>query len=442
MTSFNPDRIDMLEDVRENGENPFRMNQERDMSIETFLETYEAVEPPLPDVEYSLVGRVTRYNNFGGISFIDIEDETGSVQVAFSGDNTDEYDAIESISVGDFVLATGVPAEERFDALSLFAESWTIVTKALRNQPSFDGLNEQNTTVDRVGAFLSDDELASNVQNRFDMITEIRDLMTSNGFTEVDTPTLHAVASGADAEKFTTYSEDLDQELYLRVAPELYLKRLVASGYENIFEIGNNFRNEDIDSSHNPEFTMMEVYQAYADWQDMMDLTEQIVLELTDVEEIEQHDILELAQEHVDDTLESAIENANYDENPETEREMAFAIYENEVEDNIEAAFVTGLPASVSPLAKTNENGNPERFELVIDGMEVANGYSEQNDPFEQREAFNNQSGEQDWEYVDDIAYGLPPTGGVGIGIDRLTMIATNTDSIRRIIPFPMHREM
>ena len=136
MTSFNPDRIDMLEAVRENREHPFRMNQERDMDIETFLETYEAVEPPLPDVEYSLVGRVTRYNNFGGISFIDIEDETGSVQVAFSGDNTDEYDAIESISVGDFVLATGVPAEERFDALSLFAGDWTIVTKADYEAPS------------------------------------------------------------------------------------------------------------------------------------------------------------------------------------------------------------------------------------------------------------------------------------------------------------------
>lgn len=441
MTSFNSDRVNTLERLTESNNNPFQMGQERDMYIETFCRTYEAVEPPLPDVTYSLVGRVTRYNNFGGISFVDIEDETDSIQVAFTEDNTDDYGTIDDISTGDFILATGSPAEERFDALSLLSEDWTIVTKALRNQPSFDGLNEQNTTVDRVGAFLSDDSLASTVQQRFELITNVRELMLDNGFTEVDTPSLHAVPSGANAETFTTYAEDLDQHMHLRVAPELYLKRLVASGYENIFEIGKNFRNEDIDSSHNPEFTMMEVYQAYADWNNMMNLTEYIIKQTTDINTIDTYDILSLARDHTNTPLEE-IDEDEYDSNPETERETAFAIYEDTIEDTIDAAFVTGFPSSVSPLAKHNENGVPERFELVIDGMEIANGYTEQNNPIAQREAFENQDEEQDWSYVEDIAYGLPPTGGVGIGIDRLAMVKTGTESIRRILPFPTHREM
>ncbi|TAH68033.1 MAG: lysine--tRNA ligase, partial [Methanosarcina mazei] len=317
---------------------------------------------------------------------------------------------------------------------------------------------------------------------RSKLISEIRRFLTDREFLEFETPILQTVYGGANARPFTTFHNCLGQNLFLRIAPELYLKRLVVGGYEKVFEICKNFRNEDIDTTHNPEFTMIEVYEAYRDYNDMMDLTESLVSELVfkltgsyevqmgektinlrspwkriSMEDaLKEYAGLDIFAHSIEDLKKIAIENRIEDyEKAKSHGEFLALLFEGLVEDKlIDPTFIYDFPVENSPLAKNHREkaGFVERFELFLNGWELANGYSELNDPLEQEKRFEEQDKKRklgdleaqtvDYDFINALGYGLPPTGGMGLGIDRLTMILSGLESIKEVILFPqMKRE-
>jgi len=431
---------------------------------------------------YALGGRMMSRRDFGKASFIHIKDRSGRVQVYVRKDKIGEdgFAAFKLMDMGDFVRAKGPFFRTRTGELTLLAEEIELLSKSLRPLPEkWHGLTDVETRYRQRYLDLVVNESVKDVfVVRGRIIQAIRDFFIRKDFLEVETPMMQPIPGGATAKPFETYHNALDMPLYLRVAPELYLKRLVVGGLERVFEINRNFRNEGISIKHNPEFTMLEFYMAYATYEDLIDLTEALFSEL--VHSICGKSVISYQGQSIDfsgpwarisltDALTEigGIERRIVDE-PEHARELASSkgidiskkdshgkvltkLFDVLVEPRlINPTFVVGYPTDVSPLSRRNDD-NPDltdRFELFIGGWEIANGFTELNDPLDQRKRFEYQvslreEGDDeaqlmDEDYVTALEYGMPPTAGEGIGIDRLVMLLTDAPSIRDVILFPL----
>lgn len=480
-------RKEKLAELRKKGNaypNDFRRNS---LAIEIFNEYGEDDAETLNKKKkyVKLAGRIMFKRDMGKSIFIDIQDMSGKIQVYINKANlaAGVFDEIENLDLGDIVGVEGLLFRTKMNVLSIKAESIILLCKSLRPLPDkFHGLSKSDKEQryrQRYLDLITREKTRKTFQIRSQLINGIRQFLNKEGYIEVETPMMHVLPGGALARPFATHHNALDMELFLRVAPELHLKRLVVGGIEKVYEINRNFRNEGISTRHNPEFTMLEFYQAYADYHDLMDLTEHMLRELAEniltSQELkyqgESYDlskpfrrlsvldaILEFnPQWSIDDltelnTIQKIAESLKIPINDSIGK-LQFAIFEETVEQKLnEPTFITEYPIAVSPLARRNDK-NPEvadRFELYIGGRELANGFSELNDPEDQAKRFQEQSMAKaqgdfeampyDEDYIMALEYGLPPTAGEGIGIDRLAMLFTDSLSIRDVILFPLMR--
>ena len=433
-------------------------------------------------VEVTVAGRVMLLRDMGRLSFATLRDGSGEIQLMAPSKQTERYDEFTSLALGDWVGAAGEVVRTRKGELSVQVRSWTLLAKAHRNfGDKWKGITDVDTRYrQRYADLWANPESRETFLVRSRVVSLLRRSLEARGFIEVETPILQPLPGGAYARPFVTHHNALDMELYLRVAPELYLKRLVVGGFENVFEIGRCFRNEGIGHRWNPEFTMLELYQAYADYGDMMQLTEALISEAasevlgTTVIEFEGRTLdltppwrratmTELVEEAVgapvdvrmplDDLRTLCDERGIETEQSWGAGKLILELYEKAVETSLDGpVFVCDYPKEVSPLARDHRElpGMTERFELVVAGREIANAFSELVDPTEQRTRLEEQArakaaGDEeamvvDEDYLRALEYGLPPTGGLGIGIDRLVMLLTDTHNIRDVILFPTLR--
>jgi len=447
----------------------------------------EPTKQELEDIEdkhhYKITGRVVLRRVMGKASFITLQDMAGRIQAYLKKSDLPEgqYDTFKNLcDLGDIVAISGHVFKTNTGELSIHADHFEILTKAIRPLPDkFHGLSDQETRYrQRYVDLITNDKARDVFKVRSKVVSFIRRYFDDKSFMEVETPMMHVLQGGAAAKPFKTHHNALDMPLYLRVAPELYLKRLVVGGFERVYEINRNFRNEGVSSRHNPEFTMLEFYMAYADYNDLMDLTEdmlsKLVQEVTSSTELEygeykinfagKYERISMVDAIVKHSDAITVEDlADFDKakaiaeslklKVESFYELGHLINEifEEVAEHklIQPTFITDYPAVVSPLAR-RQDGNPEftdRFEFFIGAREIANGFSELNDAQDQAERFRKQveaaaSGDDeampyDKDYIRALEYGMPPTAGQGIGIDRLVMYLTNSQSIRDVILFP-----
>ncbi len=436
-------------------------------------------------VHYTLAGRMMTRRTMGKAAFVNLKDMTGQFQVYLRQSDlpAEDYETFKQWDIGDILGVTGYVFKTNTGELSLHATQISLLSKSLRPLPDkFHGLADQELRYrQRYLDLMMNEQTQKTFIIRSKIIEGIREFLTHQRFVEVETPMMHVIPGGAAARPFVTKHNALDMELYLRIAPELYLKRLVVGGIERVFEINRNFRNEGVSTRHNPEFTMIEFYQAYAVYTDLMDLTEELLktlaLNVLGTTQIEyQQYAFDFAKPFARLSMREAILQFNPTitaaslEDRESAKHIAEGlgltvkpsyglgkiqteIFEKTVEKNlIQPTFITEYPAEVSPLARCNDE-NPfitDRFEFFVAGREIANGFSELNDPEDQAERFRQQVKEKDAgdleamhydaDYVQALEYGMPPTAGEGIGIDRLVMLFTNSPSIRDVILFPHMR--
>jgi len=430
----------------------------------------------------TVAGRVMLRREMGKLTFITLTDWTGSVQLFAGAQWTARFAELNKLSLGDWIGATGEVVRTRTGELSVRVQDWLLLAEARRPFPDkWRGITDIDTRYRQRYADLWANERSREVLlARSRVVSVIRRFLEDRGFVEVETPVFHTLPGGATAKPFVTHHNALDMDLFLRIALELHLKRLVVGGMEKVFEIGRVFRNEGLSPRHNPEFTMLELYQAYADYHDMMDLTEQIVYqaarevagsarlqyggrELDFSPPWRRATLLELVAEHTGEelTLEMPLEElrrraraVGADVEPSWGAgKLVFEIYEKTTEPNLWGpVFVLDYPKEISPLARDHRSspGLVERFEAVVAGRELCNAFSELTDPDEQRANFEAQaqaraSGDDeampvDEDYLRALEYGLPPTGGLGLGIDRLVMLLTGSEAIRDVIAFPTLR--
>jgi len=434
-----------------------------------------------------IAGRMVLKRVMGKASFATLQDSTGRMQVYVKGEEigVDIYEDFKHWDLGDIVGAEGHVFKTKTGELSVHITHIRMLTKSLRPLPDkFHGINDQEIKYrQRYIDLITDDTSRQRFIARSKAVSGIRDFMVNHGFLEVETPMLHPIPGGANARPFATHHNALDQEMFLRIAPELYLKRLLVGGFERVFEINRNFRNEGISVRHNPEFTMMEFYAAYWNYQDLMQFTESLIRDaaekavgtllltydgkpvdlskpfarLTIREAILKHTE---AGDHVDDAtwLTTALKKLGFTEEKHKLSTRSLAglqvlYFEETVEDKLwEPTFICEHPVEISPLARASDThpGVTERFELYITGREFGNGFSELNDAEDQAARFQAQvnakdSGDDeamfyDHDFVRALEYGMPPAGGCGIGIDRLMMLLTDSPSIRDVILFPALR--
>jgi len=432
-----------------------------------------------------LAGRMMSRRIMGKASFADLQDRSGRIQLFVKKDELSEqgYETFKGFDLGDIIAAEGYLFITKTGELSVHVESLRLMTKSLRPLPEkFHGLTDQETRYrQRYLDLLTNEDTRRVFTIRTRVINFIRAFLNQHGFTEVETPMMHPVPGGATARPFKTHHNALDMELFLRIAPELYLKRLLVGGMDRVFEINRSFRNEGLSTRHNPEFTMLEFYQAYANYHDLMDLTEtmlrSLVMELFNSSTLSsQGETYDLSQPfHHMTVVESILHfNPGVTETQLLDLNSARAlaeklkihiepkyglgkvqieIFEKTVESRlIQPTFITAYPTEVSPLARCNDvdPSVTDRFEFFIGGREIANGFSELNDPDDQASRFRKQvdekaAGDQeamhyDADYITALEYGMPPAAGEGIGIDRLVMLLTDSPTIRDVILFPHMR--
>ena len=434
---------------------------------------------------FIIMGRMMSKRIMGKSSFANIKDESGSMQFYVDKKifSEEQFQIFKSSDIGDIIYVEGYLFKTKTDELTLFAGDFNLITKSLRPLPEkFHGLSDQEIKYrKRYLDLICNKDSWNTFNDRFKIIKAIRNFFDNAGFIEVETPMMQKIPGGATARPFITHHNTLDIDLYMRIAPELYLKRLIVGGFEKIYEINRNFRNEGVSSKHNPEFTMIEFYQTYCNYLDMMDATEELLKYV--VNEVKGKSIINYQGQDLDFgkpfkrlTLKNSIlehekslksddiddidklTNLCNKENIDIRKyssigEIQFALFEKIVEPNLlEPTFITEYPIEVSPLARVNNENSliADRFEFFIMGKEIANGFSELNDPDDQRRRFENQAalkddGDEeamyfDEDYIEALEYGMPPTAGEGIGIDRLVMILTNSPSIRDVLLFPLMR--
>lgn len=472
-------RIDKMHKIEEHGWKPFGYR---------FLYTHRAAdiaaqfdELSEKETEVKMAGRIMAIRGHGKTCFMDMQDKTGRIQVYVRKDviGEENYALIKLMDIGDTVGITGTAFRTHMGELSIKATSVEMLSKSLRPLPEkWHGLKDVETRYrQRYVDLIVNPEVRDTFVKRSQIIRSVREVLDSHDFLEVETPILNTIAGGAAARPFISYHNALDMQVYMRIAPELYLKRLIVGGMDRVYEMGRVFRNEGIDNRHNPEFTSVEIYQAFADYRDMMDLTEEVVVKTAEkvlgTTTINyEGTTIELASPWKRMSMIEAVkEYSGKDFTNVTDLEEARAIakelnvavepsfgigkiinacFEEYVEDKlIQPTFITGHPKEISPLAKSNPE-NPEitdRFEAYIYGREICNGFTELNDPIDQKERFLKQVEERangdeeanmmDEDFVNALEYGLPPTGGLGIGIDRLVMFLTNSSTIRDVLFFP-----
>jgi len=451
-----------------------------------FNEAYgDKQEIDATDDTFVVAGRILARRSFGKAAFVQVQDRKGRIQLYVKKDQIGDeaFAAFESFDIGDIVGAEGYPFRTKTGELSLHARSIRLLTKSLLPLPEkFHGLTDVETRYrQRYVDLIVNPESREIFIKRSRIVNLIRAFMTARDFLEVETPMMQQIPGGATARPFITHHNALDMQLYLRIAPELYLKRLVVGGMDRVFEINRNFRNEGISVRHNPEFTMMEFYQAYATYEDLMELTEELFCHVAQ----EVLGTLDFTNQGMEISFqrpwkrltvrEAVLEYGDIDAAHLDDRDLALAyarsigldlpdgigygkllmeIFEEVAEHKlIQPTFITAYPTEVSPLSRKNDH-NPDivdRFELIIGGREIANAFSELNDPVDQKERFLAQVAEKDKgdeeahymdeDYVRALEYGLPPTAGEGIGIDRLVMLLTDSASIRDVILFPQLRK-
>jgi len=443
----------------------------------------------LPTSSFSIAGRIMTRRTMGKASFAHIQDMTGHLQLYLKKNDLPEglYETWLSWDTGDIIGVEGTLFYTKTKELTIHCQSVRLLTKALHPLPEkYHGLTDQETRYrKRYLDLMTNPDVRNIFHKRSTAINTLRNVLTSKGFLEVETPMMQTLAGGALARPFETYHNALNMPLYLRIAPELYLKRLVVGGFDRVFEINRNFRNEGISTRHNPEFTMLEFYQAYADYQDMMSLTETLLrsaykaiaapdsqptahlyqghsinlaapFKRHTVKEaiLHQHPDLSLADLEDMTQLKAVLNRLNIPfSDSDGLGKLQIELFEKTVEKTlIQPTFITAYPIEVSPLSRPNDQDPTvaDRFELFIGGQEVANGFSELNDPDDQAERFREQlkqhkAGDKeamrsDTDYITALEYGLPPTGGCGMGIDRLMAILFNVPSIREVILFPLLR--
>ena len=483
-------RVTKLARIRANGLDPYpaRFHRTFDSATATALfEELEETDPPDERLQnVSLAGRITSMRTMGKAAFLDLQDASGSIQALLRQNNLEAgFDLLKNLDIGDHLGVRGNLIRTRTGQVTIDALELTVTAKGMRPLPEkYHGLRDVETRYRQryLDLIANQDEVMPVFVLRSKVIRGIRRFLDDRGFLEVDTPVLVPVAAGAHAKPFVTHHNALDQQLYLRIATELYLKRLIIGGFDKVYEIGRVFRNEGIDQDHNPEFTLLESYEAYADYNDIMEMVEQMVSTIAievngstkvaigqDVidfappwqrvslrEELEKRSGVDL-ESYNDDALRQKAGEVGIDTKVlESRGRLIDKLLSTFVEPRlIQPTFVLDYPEEMSPLAKAKPDspGYVERFEAFAFGMEIANSYSELNDPKIQRERFETQAqiqrlyeneevDRQDDDFLTAMEYGMPPTGGLGIGIDRLVMLLAGQPSIRDVLLFPQMRTM
>ena len=483
-------RREKLKAIREQGGIAFPNDFRRDALAQELLDRYESQDAEQLEgasIRVALGGRMMTKRVMGKASFAHLQDMSGRIQIFMQRDSLPEgtYDAFKSWDMGDIIGVEGVLFKTKTGELSVRVDSAKLLTKSLRPLPEkFHGLTDAETIYrQRYLDLIMNEDSRKVFLLRSAIVRHIREFLSQRQFLEVETPMMQVIPGGARARPFVTHHNALDMDLFLRIAPELYLKRLVVGGFERVFEINRSFRNEGLSTRHNPEFTMIEFYQAYADYKDLMDLTEELMRSIANdltgstlvSHQGETYDlgkpfrrmtVLESILHYNPDL--SAAELQNLDSARNIAKKLGIKvelsdglgkvqteIFEKTVEDRLmEPTFITAYPAEVSPLARRNDDDPfiTDRFEFFIGGRELANGFSELNDAEDQADRFrkqaeNKDAGDEeamhyDADYIRALEYGMAPTAGEGIGIDRLVMFFTDSPSIRDVILFPhMRRE-
>ncbi|MCK0473657.1 lysine--tRNA ligase [Halalkalibacter sp. APA_J-10(15)] len=480
-------RRDKLKQLQEKGIDPFGEKFERSHSAREMNEQFGELDKETlgeQEKEVILAGRIMTKRGKGKAGFAHIQDLTGQIQIYVRKDavGDEAYELFNSIDIGDIVGVKGLAFKTKVGELSIKVQTFTLLSKSLRPLPDkFHGLKDiEQRYRQRYVDLIVNPEVRDTFVLRSRILQSMRRYLDSNGYLEVETPTMHSIAGGASARPFVTHHNALDMTLYMRIAIELHLKRLIVGGLEKVYEIGRVFRNEGVSTRHNPEFTMIELYEAYADYHDIMELTENLVAHIA--KEVLGTTIVTYGDHKVDLTprwkrvhmVDAIKEKTGVDFwqqlSDEEARQLAkehrvpvketmtFGHVVNEFfehfveEELIQPTFIYGHPVAISPLAKKNEDDGrfTDRFELFIVGREHANAFTELNDPIDQRQRFEQQLVEReqgdeeahmmDEDFVEALEYGMPPTGGLGIGIDRLVMLLTNSPSIRDVLLFPQMR--
>ncbi len=478
-------RKEKIKKLREDGINPFRNNLKPTSTIQNLIEKYNDINPD--DFEkdgksYTIAGRIVAVRSFGKSAFIQIVQDNNRFQIFISKESigADSMDFFKKfIDIGDFIYCEGVCFFTKTKQLTLEVSKIELLTKSLSPLPEkWHGLTNVETRYrQRYLDLISNPDVRTVFESRSKILSIIRKFLNDKNYIEVETPILHRMAGGAAARPFKTFHNTLDMDLKLRIAPELYLKRLIVGGFDRVFEIGRNFRNEGISTQHNPEFTMIEIYQAYADYEDMMDLIETLILRCALELNLEENisfqgkkinlslpwqrvsmidwtsnflgfDVLNNNGKLLEVAKEKGIEHYGI------EGKIISEIFEeNYFKNEYNPVFVFDFPIDISPLARRSDTNFQvaDRFELYINGKEIANAFSELNDSEDQKERFQKQTdlkekgdeeaNDMDLDYVEALSYGLPPTAGAGLGIDRLVMLLTDSPSIRDVILFPHMRD-
>ena len=473
-------RRDKLRELQENGNDPFQITKyEVNNDSANIKANFDALEGS----EVSIAGRLMSKRGMGKVSFCDLQDKSGRIQLYARKDEMDEaeYNRFKKFDIGDIVGVKGVVFRTQRGEMSVRVETVTLLSKSLLPLPEkFHGLtNTELRYRQRYVDLIVNPEVKRTFVLRSQFVKHVRDFLDGRGYMEVETPVLNTISGGATARPFITHHNTLDIDMYLRIATELPLKRLIVGGMDRVYEIGRIFRNEGMDPKHNPEFTTVELYEAYADFNDMMDLFEDLLtsaaqkllgtyqlewqgeqIDLTPGwprlpmhEAVKQYTGLDFMAITSDEEAVAAAKSIGV-ELPETADptwgNALYEVFDQRVEEKlVQPTFITMHPVDVSPLAKRSPKDPrlTERFELFICRSEMGNAFSELNDPIDQRQRFQKQvelrdkgddeAGMMDEDFITALEYGLPPTGGLGIGIDRCVMMLTNSDSIREVILFP-----